>query len=65
MTSVAKQWNDVFGLLEATQLAALAVEAVNFNFDPAQARFQTGIALNGDLKVFDACPSPKYRMCLK
>jgi hypothetical protein len=39
VTSVAKQWNDVFGLLEATQLAALAVEAVNFNFDPAQTRF--------------------------
>jgi uncharacterized protein DUF5677 len=36
MISVAKQWNDVFGLLEATQLAELAVEAVNFNFDPAQ-----------------------------
>jgi hypothetical protein len=36
MISVAKHWNDVFGLIEATHLAELAVEAINFNFGAAQ-----------------------------
>lgn len=36
MISVAKHWNDVFGLMEPDQLAELAAEAVNFKLDTTQ-----------------------------